>query len=205
MNCVFSKISLEELEKLKQEYYSQNGGKNKIFKEKQKQEIAAFICTFFPIELLIQNTVYRIKHTNSIYIDYTMFKIYANPSNYEIIVNHTFQLLLNTVEQCGNMTIHLNMDTITVSATERFKEILHIFNRKCVDTLFVTKLEKWCIYNTPVFVDSYLNILKIIIDPNILHNLKMYNKKESVELVQKLLCPLEEIATECEESLPEYI
>jgi hypothetical protein len=97
------------------------------------------------------------------------------------------------------------MDTITVSATERFKEILHMFNRKCVNTQFVTKLEKWCIYNTPVFVDSYLSILKIIIDPNILHNLKMYNKKESVLLVQQLLGPREETECECEESLPEYI
>lgn len=187
MSDTFNKISLNDLKILKEQYYSQNGGKNKIFKEKQKQEIATFICQFFPIEMLVKNTIFRIKNTNTVYIDYTMFKIFANPNNYEYIVNHIFNMLLETIEECESMVIRLNMDTISISATERFKDILHLFNRKCVNTQFINKLNEWCIYNTPLFVESYLSILKIIIDPNILHNLKMYDKIESPQMIQELL------------------
>ena len=155
-------FSIDLLEHLKNEYYNKKGGKNTIFKKKQKTEIAEIICSRFPLDILLKNTIYRIKNQNIIYIDYKMFKLYANESIYEKVVNYVFCLFNDTIHKYGNMNVQLNMDTITVSATERFKNIIILFNKRCINTEFVYHLNKWCIYNTPSFVDSYLSILKRI-------------------------------------------
>jgi len=182
-----TEFSIDLLEKLKNEYYNEKGGKNTIFKKKQKAEIAEIICSRFPLDVLLKNTIYRIKNQNIIYIDYKMFKLYANERIYEEMVNYVFYLFNDTIYKYGNMNVQLNMDTITVSATERFKDIIVLFNKQCVNTEFVYHLNKWCIYNTPSFIDSYLSILKILIDQNIMENLTLYSKKESPSLIEKLL------------------
>ena len=184
-----TEFSIDLLEHLKNEYYNENGGKNNIFKKKQKTEIAKIICSQFPLEILLKNTIYRIKNQNIIYIDYKMFKLFANESIYEETVNYVFYLFNDTITKYGNMNVQLNMDTITVSATERYKDIIILFNKQCVNTQFVYHLNKWCIYNAPSFIDSYLSILKLLIDQNIMQNLTLYSKEESPLLIKKILEP----------------
>jgi hypothetical protein len=177
---------INELNLLKEEYYRENG-KNLLFKKKQKMEIAKKICNNFDLLFLFRKTVFRINGTNIVFIDYKFFKIYMNENIYNELINFILIIFDETVELYGSFVVHVDVDTITPSAVERYKEILIKFNEKCVHTNYVNKLEKWVIYNVPNFVDSFVSILTVIIHPDILNCLERYSKEESPALINDLL------------------
>jgi hypothetical protein len=72
---------LDDLEKYKSSYYSENK-KNVFFKKDQKMDMASKIATEFNLDDLIRKTIYIIPGTNQIYFDYNVFKMYAHPTNY---------------------------------------------------------------------------------------------------------------------------
>jgi hypothetical protein len=176
---------IEELNKLKEEYYRDNG-KNVFFKKKQKIEIAKKICNNFDIFFLFKKTIFRIKDTNIVFIDYKFFKIYMNETIYEQLIDYAKYLFDNTIEIYGSFIIQIDADTITPSAVERYKDIVIKFNERCKNTDYVNHLQKWVIYNVPTFVDSVVNILVSIIHPDIINILERYSKKESASILKDL-------------------
>jgi hypothetical protein len=174
---------IKELNKLKEDYYRDNG-KNVFFKNKQKIEIAKKICNNFDIFFLFKKTIFRIKDTNIVFIDYKFFKIYMNETIYEQLIDYAKYLFDKTIEMYGSFIIQIDADTITPSAVERYKDIVIKFNDKCKHTEYVNHLQKWVIYNVPTFVDSVVNILVAIIHPDIINRLERYSKKESAIILK---------------------
>ena len=175
-----------KLNELKTKYYDDNGGKNIIFKKKQKMEIAQTICSQFDLSILLRKTIYLVNGTDIVFIDYKLFKLYANPKVYPNIVNYTLNMFDATIKKYGRYSVHIDVDTITPSATERYKEIIILFNQSCENTNFMTHLFSWVLYNTPMYIDTFLNIIKSIIDPTAIRLLKQYEKSESVVLLKEL-------------------
>ena len=178
-------IILSELNALRDEYYNDNG-KNLIFKKKQKAEIAKKICNNFDLLFLFKKTIFRIKNTNIVFIDYKFFKIYMNEIIYNDFINYVLYLFDETIKEHNSLVVQLDADTITPSAVERYKPIIVKFNERCVHTNYISYLQKWVIYNVPSFIDSFVNILTIIIHPDILHSLEKYSKEESRGFLEKL-------------------
>jgi hypothetical protein len=89
-----------DLEKFKYKYYDENK-KNVFFKKDQKMDLANKVCTEFDITQLINKTIYIISGTNKIYVDYTIFKLYANPSIFEIIITHVQDLSMRLIQEYG--------------------------------------------------------------------------------------------------------
>lgn len=177
---------INELNLLKEEYYRENG-KNLLFKKKQKMEIAKKICNNFDLLFLFRKTVFRIKDTNIIFLDYKFFKIYMNETIYDELVKYTLFVYDETIKLYGSYLVHVDVDTITPSALERYKEVIIRFNRNCVHTDYVNKLEKWVIYNVPSFIETFVSILTVIIHPDIFKCSERYSKEESPALINDLL------------------
>ena len=74
----------EEHERLKQEFYDSQKKKT-FFKNAQKSELAQYICSNMDENVLIERTFYNKEGTCIIFFDYTVFKTFANPQNYEKI------------------------------------------------------------------------------------------------------------------------
>jgi hypothetical protein len=176
---------LNELHVLKDQYYK-DYGKNIIFKNKQKAEIAKKICNNYDLLFLFKKTIFRIKETNIVFIDYKFFKIYMNESIYNEFINYVLYLFDETILEYNSLVVQIDADTITPSAVERYKPVIVKFNERCVHTNYIGYLQKWIIYNVPTFIDSFVNILTIIIHPDILHSLEKYSKEESVEKLKEL-------------------
>jgi len=87
---------LNELEKFKSQYYSDNK-KNMIFKSTQKNHLASSICEQFGTDDLFIRTSFIIPNTNKIYITYPLLKLFANPSNYEQFTNYVQSLFLRCI------------------------------------------------------------------------------------------------------------
>jgi hypothetical protein len=179
---------LDQMSKFKEDYYSQNT-KNTFFKKNQKFDLAKQVSLSFDINMLLQKTGYIIPGTQHIYFDYTVFKSFANEDNYNVIVTYILNLFQTCITNHGEYIVHVNLDTFTVSAAERYKNLITLFNESCMSnkTIEYSKLLKfWKIYYTPSVIDMITKILKTVLEPEIIQKIIFVSKKESDEKLQKL-------------------
>lgn len=178
---------LSQMQKFKDDYYSQNS-KNVVFKKNQKLDCAKQINNKFDINTLLSRTIYIIDK-NHVYFDYLIFKLYANEDNYEIIVDYILKVYDYCIETYGNYIIHMNIDTFTVSAAERYKNIIVLFNEKALkgkyDYTGLLKYNK--IYFTPNVIDIILKIIKSLLTQEALTKVIYLSKNESQEKLDDLL------------------
>lgn len=162
---------IEKVKDFQDNYYSKNK-KNMIFKNKQKLDCANAVCSNFSIDYLISQTIYIIPNTNKIFVDYTVFKLFANTDNFSTIVDNIFILLKNRVESFNNFELHINLDTFTISALERYKIVIKDFIDKCIsyNTKYTENMNNLYIYNIPKTFDAIIKTLKPFID------IKIYDK-----------------------------
>ena len=171
---------LNDLEKYKSSYYSENK-KNLFFKKDQKMDMASKIATEFNLDDLIRKTIYIKPGTNQIYFDYNVFKMFAHPSNYELFVKYTQALILHCIQTCGDFDCHVNVNSFTASAAERYKGVLELFNAisERNDTNYAPKMTKLHVYNTPSSLEHIYKLIAGLIDPEVRSKIVFHNKAES--------------------------
>ena len=171
---------LEDIQKLQNKYYS-NNSKNLLFKKQQKLDCASNISNQYDVNILINNTFTLIPNTNKIYLDYNIFKLYANPNNYGAIIEYLLNIIYYCIQRYDNYEVHVNLNTFSVSSCERYKEIIINFCNTCLNnsTNFSAKVSKLCIYNIPTVFDTISKILNPFIDPLIYSKIVKYNKNET--------------------------
>ena len=178
---------LNEIQKKQQEFYS-SSGKNIFITKSQKNNCAESISNNFNIHDLIKKTIFNIPNTNMVYMDYTLFKLYANPENFQIIVDHIFIIINDVIQKYDNYESHINLNSFTISATERYKNIIDILCKKCIisNTRYSVHLKKMCIYYSPCMIENIARLLNPFIDPLIKTKITLYNKIESASLLEQL-------------------
>ena len=179
---------LDQMSKFKEDYYSQNA-KNTFFKKNQKFDLAKQLSLSFDINMLLQKTGYIIPGTPHIYFDYTVFKSFANEDNYNLIVTYILNLFQTCITNHGEYIVHVNLDTFTVSAAERYKKLITLFNECCMSNKSIEyskMLKFWKIYYTPSVIDMITKILKTVLEPEIIQKIIFISKKESEEKLQSL-------------------
>ena len=180
---------LAQVNKFKDSYYSKNS-KNTFFKKTQKADCAEQISQQFDINILLANTVYIVGDTNQVFFDYSVFKLYANESNYQQIVDYVLILFDIVIRKHGSYVTHVNIDTFTVSAAERYKKVIQTFNAACIrntEFVYTQRLQSWHIYNPPSVIDMVHKILKPFIEPSVFHNARIISKEDSAARLSELL------------------
>lgn len=166
-------VSLEEIKKFKNDFI--NDSKTVFNKKKIKIDASKCVCENYDLIHLLDKTVYIItdeingKLTNKIWIDYLVFKLYANPENYEKIIIHILRIFDVFVEQNCLFEIHLNLKSFTVSSAERYKLFIETFAKECLktQTKYSCKISKIVIMNTPSVIDFISKIFNPWIDPEL--------------------------------------
>ena len=177
---------LNDLAKFKSTYYKDNK-KSVLFNKSQKHDYAKQVTTQFDINLLLQRTVYIIKDTNKLFINYPVFKQYAHPDNYELFVNYVQNLIPFIIKEWGTFECHVNIDNFTVTAAERHKEVIRIFCSKCFDISYTDHLDYIYVYNTPSTLDKISGILLHFVDTDTRKKIVLVNKSDSVEPVNNFV------------------
>lgn len=179
---------LNDIEKFKETYYSENK-KNIFFKKTQKMDVATQICNQFNIEDMIQQTIIRIPETNKVYIDYSIFKLFANPENYNIIISNVISSFNQCIQEYGNFECHINLNSFTITAAERYKYAIEMFCKDCLksETRYGRMLSKMYIYHSPGMIERFTSIFLHLIDPYVRDKFVLYGKDESERLIQELL------------------
>jgi len=174
---------LSEIEKRKQEFYS-NNTKNTIFKNNQKIHCASEITQKFDIQVLLNNTSYIIPNTNIIYFDYTVFKQYACPENYNHIVTYMANITNHILGIYPTYEFHINLNTFSISAFDRYRPIIDYFLQN-FQQIF-SKNTLLCIYNSPNIIGHIQRVLKPFV-PNLNGRIVYYSKEESLQKLNELL------------------
>jgi len=117
---------INEIKEFQNNYYSVNK-KNFFFKKQQKIDCATEISEKCDINTLLNNSVFIIPNTNSIFFDYTIFKVFANPANYNNIINHINHLINYCIQYFERYNVHINLSSFTITAYERYKKLIMDF------------------------------------------------------------------------------
>jgi hypothetical protein len=182
-----SKEIIVQLNELKKTYYEKNT-KNIFFKKSQKMDFTNTVLSEYDLNYLIQNTCTIIPNTNRIYIDYRVFKMYANPLNYYNIIQYILNLLNNCIEKYGSVYTCVNLDSFSVSAAERYKDIIQMYCNECIksNTNYAELTNKIYIYNTPLVMGTISQLLSKIICKEIREKVIMFSKEESDKKIEEL-------------------
>ena len=183
------------LQKIKDEYYSATPKRLFFGKTSQKAECAHNIAMHFSIEELMRATVFPIPHTNKLYFDYTLFKMYATPVHYEPIVGYMTHEINSLIDAHTQFELHVNLQTFSVSAAERYRDAIQLFgastHASCGGECMRSCLHKLYIYHTPCVMRSISHVLSGILsrffNDDIRHKVVMVDKESSSGRLRDLL------------------
>lgn len=177
-----------KINEIQQSFYEEN--KKHIFlnKNKQKQVLAESVCDKIEISDMLRHTTWIIPYTNKIYFDYHMFKLYATPNNYYLIISEILKLCSQAISTNGSFSVHVNFAGFTISAADRYRSVIELFCNECLlqNHHFSIYLESMNIYNTPHFIDSLSGIVSGLIPVEVKRKIRKYDKRESEELLNLL-------------------
>lgn len=178
---------MEQLQQIKDDYYTQNK-KSMLFKNDQKFHLAQSVCTQIDLTELLHNTCWIIPHTNKVYFEYSVFKHYACPQNYQQIINKIQTLCYECVQTHGSFEVHINLASFTVSAAERYKPVIQMYCEQCTSqtTWLTDYLERLCLYNVPVMIENISRMLSPLVPPAVREKRQLYTKDVSEAILQQL-------------------
>lgn len=177
----------QEIAQLQSGFYSETK-KNTFFKKQQKYECAKQINSQIPLELLLNQTCRILPHSTKVYIDYPMMKTYASPEIFETIADHVFGTCLLAKQTLGVLEIHLNLDGFTMSAADRYREIIVSFCDKCLrgNIGFAPIMSSFVIYNTPSTIDHIKPLFMPLMLEEVRKKIQLMTKRDSEPLLKDL-------------------
>ena len=179
----------EEISKIQRNFYSSQPKKMFLTKT-QKEECAEYVVQNLSLDQLMQNTVYVIKNTNYVFIDYPLFKQYMTSTHCDKFIQYVFQTISNVIMIHGTYEMHINLLSFSVSAVEKYYVIIHTFYDMCCkpeNAMIVERLSGIHIYYTPIMIHVIKTMLSKLNVESIRGKTLFYTKEESPGLLSKLI------------------
>jgi hypothetical protein len=182
-----SEIILDKIKNVQKNFYDETD-KHIFFKKKQKLECATAISHQIDLDELLHYSMYILPNTNRLFIDYTVLKTFMHSDIYEKTVNKFIQLIDECVHLHGSYEAHINIDSLTISAFERYQPIFSVFftisdkNGRC----YSDNISKCEILNMPSFGELLFKMFKPFMNHSLKGMIRAYNKKESIEKITLL-------------------
>jgi hypothetical protein len=173
---------------LKESYYETHT-KNVFMKSEQKFDCARGICSQVGIVPLMDQTFWIVPNKNQVYFDYYMYKLYGNPDNFRLVIDNVLLMAKWCVQEYGSFEIHLNLASFTISAAERYKNMIQMFCDICraqTECQYIKHLVRMHVYNLPTVVEHISKLLMPILPPEILPKMKLFHKVESLPYLNEL-------------------
>jgi hypothetical protein len=161
--------------------YFQMNSKNNFFKKNQKFDCAKYVCNNNDINKMIETAVFIIPEKNIIFVDYVIFKIFANDDNYDRIIDHIMNLFDYAIKYYGSFEVNLNLRTFSVSSAERFIPAISKFCKRCLShhTNYTEHMSFFRILNTPSVMEMIIKIVKPVVEKDVLAKLSFLSKDET--------------------------
>ncbi len=126
-------------------------------KATNKIERAKYITNQIPLDQLLSNTFFILENTNRIYLDYPKLKLFATPDIYDKLLEHVTKLIQICVNIYGNVELHANLNTFSITAANRYKELI----KKCC-THFFQSNSTYKNEITHIYLHNYPKIIPLL-------------------------------------------
>jgi len=167
--------TMTAIEELQEQYYKINN-KNTFFKKKQKYECADLVTKQIGIDIMLKKCIYVIDN-NKVYIDYSIFKTFANPNNYHDVSVFLVNCINDCIKKYKSFEIFINLDTLTISAVERHRNVIIGFAEYGQLNGYEKYLTNMELSNTPSFITTTTSILSSFISPKVTELVKIHKKE----------------------------
>lgn len=153
-----------QLNKFREQYYQENKKKT-FFTKSQKKDCAEKVSEHFSVDQLLQNSIYVKEST--LFFDYPIIKTFIHPNNYRLVVEHIDKMIQYMVDNYQVFTIVVNMKSFTVTAAQRYMELIKDFcNKYLQNDLYITRIQNIYVHNSP----SVIEIIRKMIYPFVSSN-----------------------------------
>ena len=177
----------ERIQEIQAQFYS-TSGKNMLFKRSQKLRCAQAVVSELTPQILLEQTFQRIPNTNRIFVNYPMFKTFMCPETYKLSVEYVLELGNVILQQCGTLEVHIDVNTFTPTAAERYKDFIAQICKECEKrgTNFSMFLDKLNVYNCPTLADQVARMIWCILPVETRDKIKLFQKDVSPEMIAQL-------------------
>ena len=172
---------------LKNTFYSENK-KPLFFKSASKTQFATLISSEIGLSSLLSNSIFIIPQTNKIFFDYPLFKTYATQENYTVIVEYISEKIAACISIFGNYEVHANLDSFSVSACQRYKDVIQLFCNRFMNNVdeYSKVLVVMYIYNTPNMFHQISTMLRPFINHTVMEKIILQDKTESMAIIKNI-------------------
>jgi hypothetical protein len=119
---------------------------------------------------------------NNIFIDYQIFKYFANESNYDKITYVILSFFKNILKTYDTFIIHLSLKQLTIKELDKHYKYIsnscEIFKNE-----FPDKLHVCFIYNAPFIFTQIISILSSFIDKKTQNKIKLLDKSANFYII----------------------
>jgi len=171
---------MQNIAKLQEQYYSANQ-KNRFMKKQQKHDCASTITTHVGVDTLLSQSIAAFDEYK-IYVDYTVLKTFMCPDNYSQVVDYLMNIMNTIVTMKGKFHLYVNLNSLTISAIERYRDLIMSISQRCMDDELEQYLEVFHMHNSPSFLTSTSNLLAPFMPDTVRKKIKFIHKNEANDL-----------------------
>lgn len=154
---------------------------------KKKQEQSSILDTF-QFNYLLTNTVFILplskpsetNISNKIFIDFLNFKKFVTNENFDYVVTYFISLIVEILQIYETFELHVNLNSFTISACEKYKDIVLLFYEK-FQVNYINRIDSLYVYNTPHIFETIRTIFTKLspLSSTFMIEPVLYDKKES--------------------------
>ena len=149
----FSNSLEKQLEEFRGNYY-QNHQKNTFFKESQKNDCAKKLTQQFSLVHLLEKSIYSNKHV--IFFNYPLIKTFMHPGIYSNVISYIDNMIEKLLQVYNVIDIHVDMDTFTMTAAQRYNDLIKTFCSK-----YLQNEERIKQFNT-IYIQNSPSVIEVI-------------------------------------------
>jgi len=170
-------------------HYSKNNTKGVFLSKKYKIECAKMVLTKIDINTLLESAIVYIPDTYQIFFDYIIFKSFIIPELYDTIINHTVNKIVYCIQKYGKIEIHINLNTFSVSAYNRYRDCIIAYTQKLHSTVpnFPTLLVAMHLYNIPSCIETISQLLGTLLPQETRRKIVKHDNKASEKAISTIL------------------
>lgn len=179
---------VEQINKIRK-YYASTNSKGIFVSKKYKIDCAKLVLNEIDINILLRSTIIVIPNSHQIFLDYIIFKSFIIPELYDTIINYAINLIMSCIQKYGKIEIHVNMNTLSVSAYNRYKDCIIAYTTKLYSVIpnFPELLVSMHLYNIPSCIDTISQLVEPLIHPETRKKMIRYDNVSSEKAINTIL------------------
>ena len=150
-----------KIQSVRDKYYKEHT-KNTFFKKAQKKDCANRVVDEIGLNALIEKTIHYQEGTNIIWLNYPVFKTFVNDDIYDKLITYFIELLDYGKKYYNKVDIKINLDGLTITGIERYKNFIEI-SMKILSDKYDNLIENCILMNAPTFTNHLIGVFSTVI------------------------------------------